>query len=148
LNVKDTATTVIPDLIIFEETRRVFLPHFNIQKILCLLVGHRNKGLVAQEGNQTDKESKKKQWEGDSIETNSSCLHSSDLIVSREYAKGEESGEENCIRKSPLEGDLWNFIEEVFEDQVERGLIFDKEIHSLEEEDNDIDEDQATQTQT
>jgi hypothetical protein len=45
-----------------------------------------------------------------------------------------------------LEDDFWNSIKDVFEDQVEWGLIFDDEIHLLKKENDHINEDQAAQT--
>jgi len=46
-----------------------------------------------------------------------------------------------------LKGDFRNLIEDILEDQIERGLIFDKKVHLLEEEDDDIDQDEAAQAQ-
>jgi len=67
--------------------------------------------------------------------------------VAGEIAKGEKSGKQNRIGQGPLKSDFGYLIGEVFKDEIEGGLIFDKDIHLLEKEDDDIDEDQAAQTQ-
>ena len=67
--------------------------------------------------------------------------------MSGERAQGEKGGKENPIGKGPLEDHFRDFIEKVFEDEVERGLIPREEIHLLEEEDNEVDKDEAAQTQ-
>jgi hypothetical protein len=64
-----------------------------------------------------------------------------------ERSKGEEGSEQDGVGKSPLENDLRDLIEEVQKDNGERGIVFDEEIHLLEEEDDDVDEDQAAQAQ-
>jgi hypothetical protein len=46
-----------------------------------------------------------------------------------------------------LEDHLGDLIEEIFEDEEERGLMFDEEIHLLKKEDDHIDEDQTAQTE-
>jgi FtsZ-binding cell division protein ZapB len=47
-----------------------------------------------------------------------------------------------------LKDHLWDPAEEVFEDQIERGLMLDEEIHFLKEENDRIEEDQTAQAQT
>jgi len=47
-----------------------------------------------------------------------------------------------------LEKDLWRFIEEVQQDERERGLMFNKQVYLLKEEDNHIDQDEAAQAET
>jgi hypothetical protein len=65
--------------------------------------------------------------------------------VPGERAESEKGSKKNGIGKGPLEYHLGDLKEEVLEYQVERGLVFDEEIHLLEEEDNYIDKDQAAQ---
>jgi FtsZ-binding cell division protein ZapB len=43
---------------------------------------------------------------------------------------------------------FWDPAEEVFEDQIERGLMLDEEIYFLKEENDRIEQDQAAQAQT
>jgi hypothetical protein len=64
-----------------------------------------------------------------------------------ERSKGKEGSEQDGVGKSPLEDDLRNLVKEIQKDNGERSIIFDEEIHLLEEEDNDVDEDQAAQAQ-
>jgi hypothetical protein len=44
-----------------------------------------------------------------------------------------------------LEGHLWDLVEEVFKDEMERGLMFDEIVYLLKEQHNDVNEDQTAQ---
>jgi hypothetical protein len=68
--------------------------------------------------------------------------------VPGEHPQGEERSEQNPIGKSPLKNHLWNLIEEVEKDKMDRGFVFDELTYPLEEKYNDIDEEQAAQAQT
>jgi hypothetical protein len=98
---------------------------------LSPLVGVWNEVLIAQEGAYTDEKNKEKQWGDDAIKANPSGLHGCDLAVSGKCAECEKSSKQNRIGKDPLEDDLRNSIKEVFEDEIEWGLILDDEIHLL-----------------
>jgi hypothetical protein len=65
-----------------------------------------------------------------------------------EHAEGKEGCEQNAIGKGPLENHLRDFIEEVLKYEIKRGLILNKEIHLLNEENDHIDEDEAAQTES
>jgi hypothetical protein len=65
--------------------------------------------------------------------------------MARECAEGKKGRKEHRIGKGPLKGHFRNLVEEVFEDQIVRRLVFDEKIHLLKEENDDIDEDQTTQ---
>jgi hypothetical protein len=65
--------------------------------------------------------------------------------VTGEGPEREKDGKQYRIGKGPLKDHFGDLIEEVFEDEEERGLVFDEDIHLLEEEDDDIDEDQTAQ---
>jgi hypothetical protein len=65
--------------------------------------------------------------------------------VPRERAESKQGCEQNPIGKGPLKNYLRDFIEKVQKDQVKGRLIFNKSIHPLEKEDDDVDEDQAPQ---
>jgi hypothetical protein len=51
--------------------------------------------------------------------------------------------EEYSIRKGPLKDHIRDLEEKIFEDQVERSLVFGKLIHLLEGQDHNIDQDQT-----
>jgi len=136
----------VPDLVVFEETRRLLLSNFDIQQILGFLVRVRNKVFVPKEGTKTDEEGNEKQWQGDSIEADSTRLHGYNLAVPGENSECKKDAEQNRIGKNPLKDDFWNPIQEIFEDQIEWGLIFDDEIYLLEKKNDHINEDQAAQT--
>jgi hypothetical protein len=65
--------------------------------------------------------------------------------VSGKCAKCEKGCKKYGIRKGPLKSDIGDLEEEIFEDQIERSLVFRKLIHLLEEEDHNIDQDQTAQ---
>jgi hypothetical protein len=146
LNVKDAVIAVIPDFIVFKKTCRRFFSHLYIEEISCFLVGKGDQIIISEEGKETNDEDDENQWGDDTIEANPSCLKSNDLTMTGEFAEGDEGSEQNGIGNSPLKDYFRNLIEEVFEYQGERGLIFNEMIDPLEEEDNDIDEDQTTQS--
>jgi hypothetical protein len=67
--------------------------------------------------------------------------------MASEHSECEKSGEQYGIRKGPLKGHIRDLIEEVLEYESKRSLMFNEKVHLLKEEDDDIDEDQAAQTQ-
>jgi hypothetical protein len=144
-NVKDSVVTAVPDLVIDEDTRRLFFSHLDIQHVSNLLVGEGDKVFIAEKRNKAREEGDEKERDSDSIEANPPRFQSCDFTVARECAEHEKGTQEDCIRKSPFKGHFRDLIEEVFEDQVGRGLIFDKEIHFLKKENDNINEDQTTQ---
>jgi hypothetical protein len=145
LDVKDPMVTAVPDLVILEETRRLFFSYLNIQQVSNPLGCKGDEIRVAQKRKEADEESNEKERESDSIETNPPRFKGGDLAVSREHTEGKKGGEEDRIGKAPLEDYFRDLIEKVFEDQVVRCLVFSEKIHLLAEENHDIDEDQTTQ---
>jgi hypothetical protein len=145
LNINDTAIAAVPDLVVFEKTRGRFFPHFHIKEVSRFLVGEGDEVIVSEEGKKTNDEDDKDQRKGNAIEADPPCLKGGDLAVARECAEGEKGGEENRVRNRPLEGCLRNLVKDVFEHQIERGVIPLEEIHLLEKDDDDIDEDQTAQ---
>jgi hypothetical protein len=67
--------------------------------------------------------------------------------MSGKVAQGEKGGKQNRIGQGPFKDDFGYLIGDVFKDEIEGGLIFDEDIHLLEKENDDIDEDQTAQTQ-
>jgi hypothetical protein len=65
--------------------------------------------------------------------------------MARKSAESEKGAQKNRVRERPPEGHIGNLVEKVFEDQIKRGLMLGKNIHLLEEEDNDVDESQTAQ---
>jgi hypothetical protein len=111
------------------------------------MIGKRNKILISQEGTETDEKNDEKQWEGNSVEANPACFHGGDLTVTGKHAEGEKRSEQNSIGKGPLKNYFRKLIEEIEKDKVKRGLVFDEEIHLLQEKDDHINEDQTGQAQ-
>jgi hypothetical protein len=111
------------------------------------LVGEGDDVIVSQEGKKTDDEDDENERKGNTVEADPARFKGGDLAVAGESAEGQKGAQESRIGDRPLKGRLRNLIEEVFEHQVKRGLMFIEEVHLLEEEDNDIDQDQAAQAQ-
>jgi len=65
--------------------------------------------------------------------------------MSGKCAECEKGCKQYGIRKGPLKGYIRELEEEIFEDQVERSLIFGKLIHLLKKEDDHINQDQTAQ---
>jgi hypothetical protein len=63
--------------------------------------------------------------------------------MSGKCAECEKGSEEYSIRKGPLKDHIRDLEEKIFEDQVERSLVFGKLIHLLEGQDHNIDQDQT-----
>jgi hypothetical protein len=147
LDIEDAVVTVIPDFIILEETGRCFSFDLDIQQISTPLIAQRDKMLIPEKGKKTHQQGDEEQGNGDSIKADSTRFHRRDLTVPGEHAEGEKGGEKNGIGKGPLKGHLWHFIEKVFKDERERCSILDERIHFLKEKDNNINQDQAAQSE-
>ena len=147
LDVENSVFVAIPDLVILEKTQGPFFSYFNIEQGTGGLVGEGDQVLIAQEGEETDQQGNEKEGKSNPIETDPSRFQGGDLAVARERPQGKKGRQKNRIRKSPLKSHFGDLVEEVFEDQIERGLISDEEVQLLQEENNHVDEDEAAQAQ-
>jgi hypothetical protein len=68
--------------------------------------------------------------------------------VAGEHAEGEKGGKKDRIGEGPLKGHLRDIEENILEDKVKGGSILDEDLHLLEEQDDDVNEDQTAQGQT
>jgi hypothetical protein len=145
LNIEDMVVTAIPDLVILEETGRLLLPDLHIQQIARLLVGERDQVFIPEKGNKADEKGDEEKGLNNPIEAYPSGLKGRDLAVPGEGAECKEGGNQYGVGKGAIKGDFREFVEKIFENQVEGGLVSDEQVHLLEKEDDHINEDQTAQ---
>ncbi len=111
------------------------------------MVGEGDEVIVSKKREETNDKDNENERESNPIEADPARFKSSDLAMAGERAESEEGTQQSRVGDRPLKCRFRNLIEEVFEHQVEGGMIFIEETHLLEEEDDDVNQHQAAQAQ-